>query len=65
MIQKNEFREHLLKLLTEIRHRDIRLLVDSDLFSDAYDLFEEEEVEEAVIERADEEHKRLPHDDRD
>lgn len=59
MTTHNEFRSYLLKLLAEVKHRDIQVLIDSDLFTDAADLFEEDEVDEAVIERANEEWPEL------
>lgn len=54
MTPQNEFRQFLLKLLAEVRHREIQVLIDSDLFADATDLFDEDEVEEAVVDRANE-----------
>ena len=62
-MEKNEFRAMLLKLLAEAQHQNIQVLVDSDLFTDAYDLFDEEEVEQAVIDRANQERPEVEDDE--
>lgn len=48
---KNEYREILLRLLTDIRYRDVQIHLDPDVLDDASDLFDDFEIDEAVAEK--------------
>jgi hypothetical protein len=48
---KNEYRELLKRLLTDIRFRDFQVHLDPDVLDEATDLFEDFEIDEAVAER--------------
>ena len=48
---KNEYRELLLRLLTDIRYRDVQIHLDPDVLDDASDLFDDFEIDEAVAEK--------------
>lgn len=52
---KNEYREILKRLLTDIRFRDVQIHLDPDVVDDAEDLFEDFEIDEAVAEKVEQE----------
>lgn len=52
---KNEYREILKRLLTDIRFRDVQIHLDPDVVDDAEDLFEDFEIDEAVAEKMEQE----------
>lgn len=52
---KNEYREILKRLLTDIRFRDVQIHLDPDVIDDAEDLFDDFEIDEAVAEKMEQE----------